>query len=360
MRWIFVYILGLSVVVSAALPCPDPQDHAPIKTEVIRRSGHDTYDKNREAEYYNCVDPCDEIMPSAGPRVCDGTNVYAVANFLYWNVREEGNEFVIRGVQPAGGPPPEGRGFTKAPHFRSEPGFKVGFGYQLPHDNWDLFLNYTWVKGKGSKTTTSSNMESVWIQPIIGTLDRAAADWHLVVNNFDLEMGRNFYTSPFFIIRPFAGLKGGWHDEDSKVRYRCSTTPATQFIDRVQMNAFLWYFGFRAGMNTHWHFNKAWSLYGNSALSANWSKFLVTRFDNQNLTSAPFLRTTLLDTRRAYHTALPVLELGIGFQWETFFSDSDYHISLSLGWEEQIWWGHNAFVSQSQPQSPHGDLVMHG
>lgn len=360
MRLIYMSLSMLSTALFATLPCPDPRDHEIVQTEVIHRSGHDTYNRNREAEYYNCVDPCDEIMPSAGPRVCDGTNIYATANFLYWNLREEGTEFVIRGVQPAGGVEPRGRGFTKSPHYHSEPGFKVGFGYQLPHDNWDLFLNYTWAKGKGLKTTTGTNMQTVWLQPLIGTLNRGAADWHLKFNNFDLEFGRSFYTSPYLIARPFVGLKGGWHDEDYKIQYRYFTTGTTEYINRVNMNEFLWYFGLRTGLNTNWYFNKSWSFYGNSAFSANWSRFLVSRLDNQNLVATPYLRSTTLDTQRAYHSVFPVLELAVGLQWETFFSDSDYHISLSVGWEEQIWWGHNMFISEAQVTSPHGDLVMHG
>ncbi len=38
-------------------------------------------------------------------------------------------------------------GHLKQPHFEWDWGFRLGLGYKLPHDQWDLFANYTYVRG---------------------------------------------------------------------------------------------------------------------------------------------------------------------------------------------------------------------
>lgn len=358
--WLII-LLTTSIFAKNYQTQKNPENYAPDAGAVYERDPSlSCYDRNKEICYCDCVNPCSEVMPSAGPRVRDGANVYITGNFLYWSVREEGLEYVLRGVQTGTDPEVTSQDSIKSPSFRVEPGFKVGLGYQLPHDNWDLFLNYTWLKGKGVQDTTGTNMESLWFIPLLGDVIRAEADWHLMFNNFDFELGRTFYTSRYLVARPFAGLKGGWHDEDYKLRYLAELQASTEFVDRLHLDDFMWYLGLRLGCDTNWYFSKCWSLYGKSAISANWSYFTTDRLDQQFLPAQPNLRRTTLSSRNTRHTVIPVLELGIGIEWDTFFSDDDYHLAFALGWEEQIWWGHNYFVTEGQPQAQSGDLTMQG
>lgn len=369
--------IAVVTVLSAGI-CPSPDDHKPAPeqhqqsvpatseehtstgTVFERNPLIECYDRNKENCYCECIDPCHEVMISAGPRVRDGANAYITGTFLYWNIRKEGLEYIITGVQNGANPPPSSKGEISHPDFRTEPGFKVGLGYQLPHDSCDLFLQYTWLKGKGNNDVSGSDMQTIWFQPIIGDIARAEVFWHLMFNNFDLELGRNFYTSRYLTIRPFAGLKGGWQDEDYKIRYLNELSPSTDVVDRLHMDSFNWYLGMRAGFNTNWYFTKRWSLYGDMALSALWNYNSTERIDSQNLNPNIGLSQTTLSTKNTIHTVLPVLELGIGVEWDTFFSSDDYHLTLAVGWEEQVWWGNNFYISETCPQDTSGNLTMQG
>ncbi|MCP5492149.1 MAG: hypothetical protein H7A40_03805 [Chlamydiales bacterium] len=318
------------------------------------------YDRNKENCYCECVDPCHEVMVSAGPRVREGANAYISGSFLYWTLRQEGLEFVITGIQNGANPPPTSKGKINHPDFKTEPGFKIGLGWQLPHDSWDMFLQYTWLKGKGENDISGTNMQTIWFQPVIGNVTFAEVFWNHMFNNFDLELGRNFYTSRYLTMRPFAGLKGGWQNEDYKLRYLNELSPSSSAFDRLHMDSFTWYLGMRAGFNTNWYFTKRWSIYGDMALSALWAYNATQRTDRQYLAANPNMIQTTLDSKNIIHTVLPVLELGIGIEWDTFFSCDDYHLAFAIGWEEQVWWGNNFYLSETCPQDTNGNLVMQG
>lgn len=282
-----------------------------------------------------------------------GADVFITADFILWTPREEGLEYAMTGAFN-----PSSQGSLREPDFGIEPGFKVGLGLNLGHDGWDVFAEYTWLTSSANDSVRSNSM--AWLWRTIAPPQRASANWDFDFSVIDLELGRNFFVSQYLTLRPHYGFKGTWQDQDYTSRAEVRDA-ADNLVSRDTMKQDFdyWGFGVRTGMDTAWHFNKSWSLYGNFAISALWSGFDIDRKDTL-FTQATDTTTTLLNTENNFHTVLPVLELAIGLRWEMWFSNDDYHFGIDAGWEEQVWWGMNRLIVQGQPQRDNGDLTMQG
>ena len=317
--------------------CPAPEPVCPPKCDTPPAGKIDECDMNSPA----CV-----ITPDAGPRVCMGADVFVTADFILWTPRQEGLEFAMTGAQGN----ITNQGDLIEPDFGLEPGFKVGLGLNLGHDGWDMFLEYTWLRSCVSESKRSNTMVNLWDTVLTPT--RMRGSWDYDLNNFDLEIGRNFFVSQYLSIRPHYGFKGGWQSQDYVVRAELGN------INRKMVQDFdYWGFGIRTGFDTAWHLNSSWSIFGNFALSALWSSFDIDRKDT-DFDGA--VTTTNVNTNNDFHTILPVLEIAIGVRWEMWFSDDDYHFGIDAGWEEQVWWGMNRLIVINQPQRDNGDLTFQG
>ena len=107
------------------------------------------------------------------------------------------------------------------PHFEWNFGGRLGLGWNIPHDHWDLYLTWTYFrssnsghaskKGDGVLFVTRSNPAAI---PFRATVDSARAHWKLLVNLFDAELGREIGMSKWLQLRPFVGVRGAWIDQN--------------------------------------------------------------------------------------------------------------------------------------------------
>lgn len=326
-----------------------------------------------------------EITPNAGPRVTNGVDVFITADFIYWTGRQDGVAYARTGLDGFDAAVAVGNassGTTLTPGSKWSPGFKAGIGLNLGHDGWDTYLNYTWFHTSHSNVSTSTETNSKGIVPLwevatVGnvtshdtflvldsfiTVGRASGDWILHFNNFDLDLGRNFYVSQYLTFRPHAGLKGSWYNQHYKVNYSGFHNP--DIADEVSstqmdMKQSFWGVGIRTGMDASWYFDKNWSLFGDTSLSALWGRFHTTREDY--VTVLPSLTTIKsINTAFNYHTVKPVLEFQLGLRYDYWFSDDEYHFGIEAAWEEQVWFNQNQYLELYQPYGSHGDLVFQG
>ena len=350
----FIYGVGMLISTSLLALCPDPADHEDTPQPASRPEPKYSLQKPvspcHEEPEPEC--PAIEVFPEAGPLVCDGANVYFKGTFILWTPRQDGLEYTMSGVGNN-----TSKGDVHSVDFGVEPGFKVGLGYDIPHDGWDLFLQYTWLHGNADDKTSRTNVDALF-NPQILPIEESKADWNLKFNVIDLELARNFFVSKYLKLRPFAGFKGTWQSQNYDVDYTTHNVLTT--IHQTRIDQDFWGFGIRGGMNTAWHFTNSWSIFGNFAISALWSGYDVDRKDTDLFPAAPGITDTTLDTENNYHTVSPVLELMIGLRWETWFYYDEYHIAIDAGWEEQVWWGHNRYVVIDQPQHNGGNLSFQG
>ena len=241
------------------------------------------------------------VTYDAGPRVCDGANIFITADFLFWNAREDGLGYALTGSVNANATASvSSRGSVRHPDWEWDPGFKVGLGWNTMQDGWDLFAEYTWQRFNGSTdrvtnpTDPNNQLVNIWGMGGAGignatnlppnqSIETASGKWDLHFNVIDLELGRNYYIGRWLKLRPHFGLKGTWQDQYYKVRYTQIDSPAQGSTTEWQMDQeqCQWAVGLRTGVDTSWQFTRSFSLFGNWALSPLYTSFDVTRKDRQ-------------------------------------------------------------------------------
>lgn len=315
------------------------------------------------------------ITPSAAVRVENGADLFLTADFIYWKVQEDGLQYATTGVlspsliETGSATVLTEKGTTNTPNFKWTPGFKVGAGLIFEHDGWDMYAQYTWLASENDSNTTTdprtnSTMVLAWGPAFTTALDpntpySASAKWKVNFNAVDLEMGREYYISQWLVMRPHCGLKGAWQTQKFNLNTSyVSTAITTDNTSAVNMHQNWWGVGLRTGLDTAWHFCKSFSMYGDFSLSALWGQFKNKRQDSITLAGATAAVPTA-NYRYSQARMVPVLELGLGLRYETFFWSDEYHFEIDAGWENQVWFDMNQF-NESFYVSQKGNLNTQG
>jgi hypothetical protein len=323
------------------------------------------------------------IAPSAQPIVTNWADFFFTVDYIYWKAVQEGTDFAIKGYTPKRGKSVDSGGHVHYPDFDYKPGFKVGAGMVFSHDNWDLYANYTWYRvydQHGSANATegtamlstysyataiTSNGPSTGLRfnntnvntPGVQYVTHVGTNWRLNFNSLDLELGRNFWNSRYLTMRPFIGLKFGWIRQSEHMEYKALSFDETwKEVEHVRQTQDFFGVGIRTGLDTAWHINQNWSIYGDFAIAALWSNFENNRRDhnavrgsedfNPNVATSPLLfgKSGSQKIKGTIDTLTPVLELGLGFMYQYPFHNDRYELRLKAGWEEQVWFNHDHYI----------------
>lgn len=314
------------------------------------------------------------ITPNAGPRVLDGYDVFLTADFIYWKISQDGTSYVMNGFADGLGFVPLSKGSVQNIDFDFEPGFKVGLGFSLGRDGWDLYTEYTWLNSHPNSKSTSMSQRS-FLFPLwnIGALFQsyselntdeflsAKGEWDLTFNVIDMELGRNYFISQYLKLRPFIGFKGAFVDQDLDVTYKMFDFSVANENQTLKMDndQNTWGFGLRTGLNTSWQLDNAFSIYGDFAMTALWGKYELDRKDTSKTPDSSSDTSVLFHTKSEFFTIKPVLELGLGMRYDLWFMCDRYHFDASLGWEQQIWMDFNQLIKIKE-ESAHGDFTTQG
>jgi hypothetical protein len=247
-------------------------------------------------------------------------------------------------------------GHVHHPHFDWNAGFRLGLGAKLPHDKWDLFVNYTYMHGRahGSFHESGRVIFPTWasgFNAADGTVvyaDSAKAHWHLNLNMTDLELGRNCIVSQWLSIRPFAGIRGLIIDQTYHVQYLGGTVAPTD-TDNVHLDTNFWGVGLRMGFNSLWGLGKGLGLYGNGSAS-----LLSGHFDIDEKEKLKKAGTRLFSVDRDVNNVVVAADFALGIQWDYLFSKDRYHFGVKFGWEFNMFFDQNQlfnFLSSSNPGS---------
>ena len=164
-------------------------------------------------------------------------------------------------------------GHVEEPDFDWDWGVRLGLGYKLPYDKWDIFINYTYVHAHadGSASKSDGAIFPQWQAPFgLGSpvyATHAKADWNANVNIGDIELGRDCFVAKWLSIRPFIGIRGLVINQDYDVQYRGGTSVPAGDRDKVSLDTDFWGVGLRMGFDSLWAVGAGWSIYGNGAAS---------------------------------------------------------------------------------------------
>jgi hypothetical protein len=167
----------------------------------------------------------------------------------------------------------------------------------------------------------------------------------------DLELGRRFFLSKFLTLRPYFGVKTAWISQRERLVYTVANNatnglgvnaiavPFGDAITQLNQKAKLrsWGIGIRGGIAPVWYFMKDFGLYGNLAVSGMW-----TQYRNVGKTAYSGTMSGLTSyISSSTHSITPVVELGLGLTYITRFYNEAYALTISGGWEQQMWIGFN-------------------
>lgn len=305
-----------------------------------------------------------QITPQAEPMVSHWAEPYITADFIWWRAEEDNLDFAFTGVQNSFFSDAS-QGRVKHPDFDYRPGFKVGAGLKFKHDGWDFYANYTWLQQNSdresiSKPNGSQLVNNIWLidspfyDPFLAPYTHAHAEWNLHFNALDLELGRDFYISKFLTLRPYFGLKFSWLHQIFHNEFSNHTLGFTNHVNHKMTQFGV---GIRTGLDTRWYLWKHWSIFGNFAIAELFNDFNVHREDTAQV-SGQADHSDTVKVKRKPRTVTPVIELALGFRYDTTFYHDEYTFYLEAGWEEQVWFNQNQFFNIGS--TPPANLTLEG
>lgn len=259
-------------------------------------------------------------------------------------------------------------GSIKSPDFAWDWGVRLGLGIKLPHDQWDLFFNYTYVHAHAHDSVSAPaggavfpTMQSPFGLPSNFYANHAHFHWDADLNIGDIELGRNCFAGQWLSIRPFMGLRGLTIDQDIHVEYTGGTAVPAGDKDKVRNSNDFWGLGLRMGLDTLWGLGAGWGIYGNGAASLISGSFDV--HEKEELEEADQKR---LDLKADQDSVVAIAELALGIQWDQLFSKDRYHFGVKFGWEFNVFFDQNRlvrFINSDNPgaiSTSDGDLAFQG
>ena len=317
------------------------------------------------------------VTPTA--RTCsDLDGVYVTGEFIYWKARQEELiyvafadlqvDFLVTGNQKFDFKQQEAK-------FQFDPGFKLGVGWDLPFDGWDLYLNWTRFHNHPHSSLSSDTNNIIALFgglfgsagiPFLGR--RAKANWDLRFNSLDFDWGRRFYLSETFSVRPSFGGKAVWiHQKfdfavlDTEVLEGLPFTTPPGFPVTLKMKNDFWGIGPYFTFDGKWTFAWGVGLYGEISTALLWGKFEQEQKFTKNRLSqnqGQFIVIELMNqiNFEAYRVR-PTIQSFIGLDWEWCFIPKWLSVNFRAGYETQYFWSQLVNPTEGVEE---GDLTFEG
>ncbi|HEY2810339.1 MAG TPA: Lpg1974 family pore-forming outer membrane protein [Rhabdochlamydiaceae bacterium] len=296
--------------------------------------------------------------------IVNSKRVWLDVEVLLWQASEDGLDYAVK--SSAQDHVDDGK--VKSPDFEWDWGVQAGLGIKLPHDQWDLFFNYTYVQARAHSSVSAPDGGAVFpvFEAPFGLPDNFFADharfrWKANLNIGDIELGRNCLISRWLSIRPFFGVRGLTIDQEGHIEYEGGTAAPGGDEDLVKLMNNFWGVGLRVGLNTLWGLGKGIGIYGNGAAS-----LVSGSFDVEEKERFKSTRQNRLDVSADTDSVTAIAEIALGLQWDRFFSQNRYHFGVKLGWELNVFFDQNNLVRFLNSTNPgaisrnNGDLTFQG
>lgn len=281
----------------------------------------------------------------------------------------------------------------KDQNFKFKPGFRIGFGYNLPYDGWDLHTAYTWhytyvhssvlgttVQNNGSVNGTIIGTLAILPlndgAPVFVAYERARSHWQNQFNVWDLDLGRNYYVGKHLAVKPTVGLKAAlirqhlqafMYNADRQEIGQQQQPPFVIGFDNAftRFKSRFWGVGPKLGASGEWELGAGFSFFGNVHAS-----LLYGQFKTKNSIVARVVADRvepgsdrvgnnegghIFDN---YYRLRAMTYASMGLEWSRCFWDW-FYFRMHLGWEGQYWWQQMEFLN-FKDLSPDGDLSLTG
>lgn len=311
---------------------------------------------------------------------CD-TGFFLSVDFLYWYGREDNTSYAIKGQTIQSGTVNDIDRYIFVGNqleylgAKWAPGVRVALGWNSDCDGWDTVISWTYYQNTKKGSTSVPNY-GIAVYPQVDqfallnpwgytnmdeenlTYEKITSKWRLSFNTIDLELGKRYWLSKCFTMRPFTGLRFIWTETDFDLR---STRSAFNdqggnpmfgnFLTPNNKDEFtnkFWGAGFVTGFQPTWFFTPCFSLFASGDIALLWGEhqmkktedYLVTvvNIDGESIGAYDFTNTM---RKSDYNSMQAMLDLSIGLRWENYYCSDQYHLEVDLGWEHHVLFDHN-------------------
>lgn len=275
---------------------------------------------------------------SARPEIRDGSRYFLTFDILYWHTKLGGTEYAYT-TQRQELLPLQSR--LKHNHFSWNLGLKVGLGYHLTHDGWDLYGRYTWYENDDTDQTAQNFPSNVIPNrvSIAFPAGKAKSNFDTDYQSGDLELSRSYFISQRLVFRPHMGLKSSWINLRQAVTYSFPSAPnfPNGHFKSKDSNRF-WGMGPRLGVDSKWHLGYGFSIFGEGSVALFYGYFNTLRKESYPPNFVAEDTETILNVESKFHLFVPFLSYYMGLCWQTYLNDHKQHLALHLGYETQYYW----------------------
>jgi hypothetical protein len=225
-------------------------------------------------------------------------------------------------------------------------GFRLGVGYRLPYDGWDINATYSRLDVDGSKSARAdftNGTNFLWAPFFATAADIAEGAESFTYNKVDLEIGRNSKLTNRVSVRLFGGPSVVWFDQEDRFQYWANTI-GTIFpvFDGTNLGGYYKHttdatlYGLRAGANGDFKLGHGVSLVGKAAASLLTGELKNNTFsaiDFAGVGAGTFSATEIFqDTEsKAFHI-VPAFELEAGVAYDHKINEN-FNLKISLGYQ---------------------------
>lgn len=318
------------------------------------------------------------INPPGRPQVRGGWDLFVYGDLLYWNAHENGLNYAIKNT---GATNNLSNAEVKNIHGKWNWGFRVGAGYNLPHDGWDTRLTWLRFTDTAHKRSHVSGNDALFptlapsTDPLIqdSFCQKANARWTLRLDQLDLDTGREFFVSKWLTLRPHFGLRCDWIRQKLNTEYKNLDLVARPNEVEVKLKDRWWGLGLEGGLDTQWGLGSGWSIFGNLATAIIYG-FHQSKVEDEDSPAAlnssngasSLPRGDYAHVSNSYRVSHPILDLQGGLRWDNMFDDDRYHLGLQIAWEHHVYFSQNQLMNFSDDfnfgkfVTNQGDLTLQG
>lgn len=284
---------------------------------------------------------------------------FTEAAALYWQAEQAGLGYAIKLS-------PSKRAQVKTPSFDWDVGFKAGVGYKVPHDTWDLLLQFTSLQ-----THTDAKVEAdekgtlspTWLfsaDPVAPFVDQSTMHWRLHLGVLDALLRKMCDFSSSLSFRPEIGIRTAWIRQKFNVGYFGGNRFPDQETEMRTKNKF-WGIGPHIGARTQWKYRYGLSLFSDIAWSILYGQFYLHQ--DEDLVSSG---EKTLGIHNVYRQSASIGQLALGLLWERSFKGALKRLQLGFVWDASLFFSQNQLIrfvdrpSSNQFISNQGDLSVMG
>ncbi len=280
-------------------------------------------------DYYDSS-PCipDEACFVCQPEALCGVGFMSF-DLLYWIAFESGldicvPEQVTDTITPDGKVISRFRGKGREPHFRWDPGFRVGFGYAFPN-RWDIAASWTHFHSHGHFSRYNDNESS----------------WNLYFDVIDIIGAYRFDLTNCLTLRPFAGLRAARIDQKiSGHNFSNFSSSSSSIINEVTLNNSSKQkfsgIGPLVGLELDWDIGCCFSLYANTSISWLYGNNRIRNSEYEE--TLDFLYSCRVN--KNLHANLAGADVGFGIRWQKCICNNT-KLLFQLGLEHHRYFDYN-------------------